>query len=537
MPIYAVCPECQSTYDLADDQRGKKVRCKKCQAVFEVGAPAEPKRAEARRTVEPVAERPVRPARKAYGRGDARREDDDYDRDERRRPVKKKGSASPWLIIGGVGAVCVVLLGGVVGIWAIFHYLSKPDSKVESPRVVSGPGNKESIDNRPQDRDPPNVKQRKRTEVTKPPDPPTKSNKTSLAALDLTSGGHCLTVDAPEGATVEPETMNALVEKGQGFSLSVHVKDKISQFILDEARKNARDPVFQVAVDSEDVLVIGIKAFGQEDFHCYVTVRAEEETYFCTDKQGERAFTRAEALQMAECARTLRQTPANKEAKVRMQEAIKRFAQLGCRFKPAFNHLVIDGSDVTDADLSLMKDLPQSTWVIVSASKVTGTGLRLLQEMPHLNSLSLEGEYAKDDWLQALKGLPKLQTLWVQRSSVTDQGLQALSGSVNVRQLRLNDNAIGDKGLEHVGKLTGLTGLDLENTQISDAGLQHLKGLKSLGSLKLSGTAVSDAGLEHLVGLKELFSVDAGDTQVTAAGARKLHMALPKCTVNIQSKK
>src|SRR5947208_3613026 len=98
MSIQASCPECRSRFTLADDLAGKKVRCNRCQEVFE--APA--------RSREDVTAAPV--ARKA---GPARRGSADD------RPVRaaKKMSVWGWVGLGlaGVGALmALVFLAGVV---------------------------------------------------------------------------------------------------------------------------------------------------------------------------------------------------------------------------------------------------------------------------------------------------------------------------------------------------------------------------------------------------------------------------------------
>jgi predicted Zn finger-like uncharacterized protein len=40
MPIQARCPQCQKSYKLSDDRRGKQVRCQACSHLFRVGEPA-----------------------------------------------------------------------------------------------------------------------------------------------------------------------------------------------------------------------------------------------------------------------------------------------------------------------------------------------------------------------------------------------------------------------------------------------------------------------------------------------------------------
>jgi predicted Zn finger-like uncharacterized protein len=38
MPIRVVCPDCEHSYTLIDEQAGKKVRCKSCQSIFVASA-------------------------------------------------------------------------------------------------------------------------------------------------------------------------------------------------------------------------------------------------------------------------------------------------------------------------------------------------------------------------------------------------------------------------------------------------------------------------------------------------------------------
>ena len=43
MPQEVLCPICGTTYNLADSQLGRKVRCKKCEHSFTAGGPSEPR--------------------------------------------------------------------------------------------------------------------------------------------------------------------------------------------------------------------------------------------------------------------------------------------------------------------------------------------------------------------------------------------------------------------------------------------------------------------------------------------------------------
>jgi HEAT repeat protein len=120
MAVQAKCPNCDSTYTLADGQRGKMVRCRKCGEGFLVGAAKadesdqEPLRGGKLRK-DGMQTSPLK-AKAASRRG---RDDDDEDEDDRRnrKPSFKKKSGSPWpliLIIGGVVLLLFLVCGGVL---------------------------------------------------------------------------------------------------------------------------------------------------------------------------------------------------------------------------------------------------------------------------------------------------------------------------------------------------------------------------------------------------------------------------------------
>jgi len=144
MPIHAVCPECRSAYDLAEEQRGKKVRCKKCATVFVVGAAAQPPREETVREVEAVRGRaehsspknvvPVAPRRSSA------RDDEDDDREARRRPAprKKSGGLGPVLLIGGLAVIALVVIVGGVGLIFGLRWLTKDEAAPTDPKIAAG---------------------------------------------------------------------------------------------------------------------------------------------------------------------------------------------------------------------------------------------------------------------------------------------------------------------------------------------------------------------------------------------------------------
>jgi predicted Zn finger-like uncharacterized protein len=115
MSVPAICPGCNTSYQLADTMRGKKVRCKSCSEVFVVhGKTLTPDRDE----VEERIQASPRPAERV-----ARdEEDEDMERPPlRRRPLKKRsnGAVLPLLIVACIVLGVLALGLGGVAVWAL----------------------------------------------------------------------------------------------------------------------------------------------------------------------------------------------------------------------------------------------------------------------------------------------------------------------------------------------------------------------------------------------------------------------------------
>src|SRR6476620_842569 len=94
MSIQATCPHCDRRGAFADDQAGKRIRCKGCGENFRVPDDEEEDRAERKR----------RPSE---------RDDRDYDEERPRRQKEKKAGVSP-LMLGGLLGGGILLVGGTV---------------------------------------------------------------------------------------------------------------------------------------------------------------------------------------------------------------------------------------------------------------------------------------------------------------------------------------------------------------------------------------------------------------------------------------
>src|SRR5690349_584688 len=120
MPIQITCPNCHAVYNVPEEQRGKRARCKKCETIFVAAAPevrADPPVAKevipqpSRQDLderEDVPRRPARPEQEDEPRGRRRQRpdyDEDFEEDDRplRRRRKRSGlsSAAVFVIVGG----------------------------------------------------------------------------------------------------------------------------------------------------------------------------------------------------------------------------------------------------------------------------------------------------------------------------------------------------------------------------------------------------------------------------------------------------
>src|SRR5579884_1276181 len=107
MSIRTICPECQTIYQLADQQVGKKVRCKNCQSVF-VAAEVASQQTAIRGDSAPPSSVRTKPAVAPLRR---RGDDDDARAEPQRSPARnvEKKNILPW-VLGGVAAVFGLLL-------------------------------------------------------------------------------------------------------------------------------------------------------------------------------------------------------------------------------------------------------------------------------------------------------------------------------------------------------------------------------------------------------------------------------------------
>jgi predicted Zn finger-like uncharacterized protein len=124
MSTRIVCPNCHTFYNATDDQRGRRVRCKQCQAIFHAVVPedvahppdgdGEGQKPEAAPPAPPTNDRKRRP------------EPSDLGRPRRKKSSRKIPLPALLLVIGGVGgSLLIVAASAVVCVWL---WVNPPDT-------------------------------------------------------------------------------------------------------------------------------------------------------------------------------------------------------------------------------------------------------------------------------------------------------------------------------------------------------------------------------------------------------------------------
>ncbi len=136
---------------------------------------------------------------------------------------------------------------------------------------------------------------------------------------------------------------------------------------------------------------------------------------------------------------------------------------------------------------------------VAKAQKLNALALRLAQNTNLLRiDFSLQGKEVKDDDLALLKDIPNLVELDLGNTTITDAGLAHLKPLTNLQRLQLEKSKITDAGLEHLKGLQKVVSLNIYGTDVTDKGLEHLKELKNLKRVYVWQTKVTEEGAKKL---------------------------------------
>jgi len=141
------------------------------------------------------------------------------------------------------------------------------------------------------------------------------------------------------------------------------------------------------------------------------------------------------------------------------QKAIEKLAGLGMAVRPiAMNinwkeaNLGLQGTNVTDATLAVLKDVPTLVDLNLGGTRITDAGLAHLKALTNLITLHLENTKVTDAGLANLKGLLNLNYLNLYGTPVTDAGLDSIKGLTNLRHLYLWQTKVTDLAVTNLQK-------------------------------------------------------------------------------------
>jgi hypothetical protein len=183
------------------------------------------------------------------------------------------------------------------------------------------------------------------------------------------------------------------------------------------------------------------------------------------------------------------------------------------------------GTQIDDAWMANMRDVPRLRELNLSLTPIGDAGLAHVTRLEDLQSLWLGGTKVTDAGLVHIQALRKLEWLSLAETNVTDQGLASLANLNRLKRLYLEGCPVGDGGMRHIEGLVDLEWLDLRGTRITDESISRLVAHPKLATLLLDNTDVTEACLADLKKLPALMEVSTSGTHIIPSALRE---ALPK---------
>jgi hypothetical protein len=174
---------------------------------------------------------------------------------------------------------------------------------------------------------------------------------------------------------------------------------------------------------------------------------------------------------------------------------------------PELEYLDLD-TDLTDAGLKHVGQLPTLRWLRIRTGKIYGPGLAELANLPHLERLCIWGiSPISDRHIKYIESLTQLKslTLWGIANNLTDASLASIGKLTNLEELHFirSGQRLTSKGLAQLKQLKHLRKLDLGIMHISDA--RYLMALPQLEFVKPVDLTVEN--MKALGGLHNLKSL------------------------------
>ncbi|HIE97830.1 MAG TPA: DUF1583 domain-containing protein, partial [Fuerstia sp.] len=137
--------------------------------------------------------------------------------------------------------------------------------------------------------------------------------------------------------------------------------------------------------------------------------------------------------------------------------------------------LRLDGSDVSDADLTQLADHQQLRKLYLMNTGVTPKGLAAIKGLKDLRNLYLTGSGIDDSAAGILTGFAEMEVLGLSYTRVTDNTVVALADLKNLKVLGIRTRDITDLSVPYFQKMTSLERLDLRGSRVSVEGVEKIR--------------------------------------------------------------
>lgn len=153
-----------------------------------------------------------------------------------------------------------------------------------------------------------------------------------------------------------------------------------------------------------------------------------------------------------------------------------------------------------------------------------------LKPLPQLRALDLTGTDVDDAYLAVLAQMPELEELLISHARFSEKGFATLAPLTNLRRFEAVRTRLGPAAGDTLKLFTKLERLNLDYTTVNDAVVAQIAALP-LRELKLDSTNVSDAAVEQLATMRTLRDLNLYHTTVGETAHDKLKQALPQTKI------
>jgi hypothetical protein len=168
----------------------------------------------------------------------------------------------------------------------------------------------------------------------------------------------------------------------------------------------------------------------------------------------------------------------------------------------AFVEIDFNRMEFDDSICAPLSKLVSVQRVNFAGTDITDAGLMKLRNLPNLNTLLLESTNVKGAFLASLSHPEKMDFLKFADNPLSIKYLSDLPRFTNLTKLDLCHCKLTNKTLQYVGQMTSVSALRLyKNPQITDEGIKYLKPMNHLRSLYIQDANVTVNGLGELKSL------------------------------------